>query len=54
MDGETYQITIDTIETPDLTEWAQQELAPVVREWYPKIVALLPSENFHAPRSFKI
>ena len=54
IDGEAYQITIDTSETPDLTEWAQQELAPVVREWYPKIVALLPSENFHAPRSFKI
>ncbi len=37
-EGGMYQVTIDTSETPDLTEWAHQELAPVVREWYPKLV----------------
>lgn len=49
-----YQITIDTTETPDLTEWAHEELAPVVGEWYPKIVKLLPSEGFEAPRQVVI
>jgi hypothetical protein len=44
-----YAITIDTTETPDLTEWAHEELAPVVRAWYPKIVELLPSDGFEAP-----
>lgn len=44
-----YQITIDTTVAPDLTEWAEKELQPVVQEWYPKIVAMLPSEGFTAP-----
>lgn len=47
--GGKYQITLDTTETPDLTEWAHTELAPVVREWYPKIVGMLPSEGYEAP-----
>lgn len=45
-----YQITLDTTETPDLTEWAQKDLAPVVREWYPKLVKMLPSEGYEAPK----
>jgi hypothetical protein len=49
-----YQVTIDTTETPDLTEWADKELAPVVKEWYPKIVAMLPSEGYEAPTKFSI
>lgn len=44
-----YQFTLDTTDAPDLTEWARTELVPVVREWYPKIVDLLPSEGFTAP-----
>ena len=31
-DGGTYLITLDTTETPDLTEWVHQVLAPVVKE----------------------
>lgn len=50
----TYEGVIDTSATPDLTEWANEELAPVVKEWYPKIVKLLPSDGFQAPRSFSI
>jgi hypothetical protein len=53
-DGGTYRITIDTCETPDLTEWAHKELAPVVQEWYPKIVKLLPSEGYQAPKHVSI
>lgn len=49
-----YQATIDTSESPELTAWAQEELAPVVGHWYPKIVALLPSEGYEAPRKFRI
>jgi hypothetical protein len=48
-DGGTYQITIDTSETPDLTEWAHKELTPVVQEWYPRLVRMLPSEGYEAP-----
>ncbi|MCA9171489.1 MAG: hypothetical protein KDB23_27665, partial [Planctomycetales bacterium] len=49
-----YEVTIDTTATPDLTEWANTQLAPVVREWYPKIVNMLPGEGFEAPRAFNI
>ena len=49
-----FEITIDTSETPDLTEWARAELAPAVQEWYPRIVAMLPSEGYEAPRRLSI
>lgn len=49
-----YRFRIDTSAAPDLTEWADQQLAPVVKEWYGKIVAMLPSEGFEAPSEFTI
>ncbi len=48
------RIRIDTSQAPDLAEWAEKELAPVVKEWYPKIVKMLPGENYVAPRSLEI
>ena len=53
-EGGKYRITIYTSETPDLTEWAHKELAPVLQEWYPKIVKMLPSEGYQAPSSLSI
>lgn len=47
-DGGKYQFTIDATAAPDLMEWADKELRPVVQEWYPKLVAMLPSEGFQA------
>lgn len=44
-----YQIAIDTTAAPDLTEWAEKELAPIAQAWYPKIVKMLPSEGYEAP-----
>src|SRR5208282_720618 len=49
-----YEITIDTARAPDLTEWATNTLAPALVEWYPKIVAYLPSEGFEAPTNFSV
>jgi hypothetical protein len=46
--GGRYHFTMDTTMAPDLTEWADKELRPVVQEWYPKLVAMLPSEGFVA------
>ena len=43
-----YTFTVDLTNAPDLEEWVDLELKPVVREWYPKIVTLLPSEGFEA------
>jgi hypothetical protein len=49
-----YKITIDTSETPDLCGWADQKLQPVVKEWYPKLVEMLPSEEYEAPTEVTI
>jgi hypothetical protein len=46
-DAGRYHFTLDSTAAPDLTEWAQTHLQPVVQEWYPRIVALLPSENWN-------
>jgi hypothetical protein len=53
-EGGKYHFTVDTTVAPDLTEWADKELRPVVQEWYPKLVAMLPSEGFNARTSVTI
>ncbi len=47
-------ITLNTKLAPELKDWAETNLAPVLAEWYPKITALLPSDGFTAPEHFKI
>ncbi len=42
----TYEV--DSTLAPDLTGWVDKELMPVVIEWYPKIVGLLPSDGYTA------
>jgi hypothetical protein len=49
-----YQIKIDPSRAPDLADWAFRDLAPVVQEWYPKIVGLLPGKNFEAAEKLTI
>jgi hypothetical protein len=49
-----YQVTLDASETPDLTNWTDQVLAPVVAEWYPRLIKMLPSEGFEAPRQVRV
>lgn len=43
-----YHFTFDTSVAADLAEWTEKELIPVVKDWYPRIVKLLPSEGFEA------
>ena len=43
-----FRFTLDATAAPDLAEWAEKELPPVVQEWYPKIVAMLPGEGYRA------
>lgn len=47
-------ITLDTKQAPELKDWVETNLAPVLAEWYPKITALLSSDGFTAPDHFKI
>jgi Peptidase of plants and bacteria len=48
------EITVNTAAAPELKDWVEQKLAPVLARWYPKIVAMLPSKGFIAPTHFKI
>jgi hypothetical protein len=48
------EIKIDTSGAPELSDWAEHKLAPVLAEWYPKIVAMMPSEGFVAPKEFSV
>ncbi len=43
-----YRYVIDSTLAPDLGIWAEKELLPVIREWYPKLVEMLPDEGFRA------
>jgi hypothetical protein len=43
------EITVDASAAPDLLTWAEQELSPVVAQWYPKIAAMLKSDGYTAP-----
>jgi hypothetical protein len=49
-----YIITIDSSEAPDLCGWVETKLRPVVKEWYPKLVEMLPSEGYEAPEKVTI
>lgn len=50
-----YKIVIDTTGLSDeMKTWATAKLEPVCREWYPKLVEMLPSDGFTAPRTFTI
>jgi hypothetical protein len=49
-----YQFQIDLTEAPDLKEWSETDLVPVIQGWYPKIVEMLPSEGFQAATTVKL
>jgi hypothetical protein len=48
------EISIDTAKAPELKDWAEQKLGPALAEWYPKIVAMMPSDGFSAPKKFNV
>ena len=48
------EITINTTEASGLMDWANNKLAPALAEWYPKIVATMPSGGYTAPEHFLI
>jgi hypothetical protein len=52
--GGKYTCVLDTTEAPELTAWANNKLAPIIKEWYPKIVEMLPSEGYQAPTKFSV
>jgi hypothetical protein len=49
-----YRIEFDCSDVAEIKPWVDEKLKPVCAEWYPKIVELLPSEGYDAPRRFSI
>jgi hypothetical protein len=49
-----YQIDIDYSQTPELKDWVDKQLRPAMEEWYPIIIADLPSEGFTPPQRFSV
>ncbi len=45
---------MDSTVAPDLAPWVEKELMPVVEEWYPKLVAMLPSDGYTAPTTVRM
>jgi hypothetical protein len=45
-DSAKYHVTIDYTEAPELGYWVKNKLQPTCDTWYPKIIEMLPSENF--------
>ncbi len=54
MDGGQTRITLDASATPDLLEWVDAEIVPLVREWYPELRRMLPSAGYEAPRRVSV
>lgn len=50
LDGK-FKFIVDSTIAPELGKWADKELMPVVYEWYPKVVAMLPSDRYVAPET---
>jgi hypothetical protein len=49
-----YNFAFDVTLAPDLRDWVEKDLTPVVRDWYPRIVKLLPSDGYEAPATVTI
>ncbi len=47
-------ITFNTDEAPELKDWAEKTLKPVLVEWYPRIAAELPIPRREPPTQFSI
>ncbi len=52
-DGQ-FRFEMEFKDASDLETWSREKLAPVVLEWYPKIVAQLPSDDYAAPRFVRL
>jgi hypothetical protein len=44
-----YKYILDSSESPDLHEWAKVHLMPVMEDWYPKIIGMIPVDGYTPP-----
>lgn len=51
---DAYRFSIDLTQAPDLAEWSETRLKPVILEWYPKLATLLASDGFSPPQKISL
>lgn len=49
-----YQITIDYTDAPELKDWVEKKLQPTADQWYPRLIAALPSKDYKAPTTVAV
>lgn len=49
-----FTITIDSSNAPELAEWGEKTLRPALEEWYPKFLALFPTEGWTPPKKITV
>ncbi len=54
VEASEYEIDVDYSEVPELKDWVETKLRPTLEEWYPIIVADLPSNGFTPPQKFTV
>ncbi len=50
----SFTIAIDTSNAPELAEWCDDELRPVLQEWYPKFCEMFPTRKWNPPSKIGI
>jgi len=48
------EMTMDVSGAPDLKDWAEKKLTPVLLEWFSKIEVMLSSDGFVPPKKFSV
>lgn len=48
-DDKKYTFIVDASDAPQYVEWVKKDLSPVITEWYPRLVAMLPGKDYQAP-----
>jgi hypothetical protein len=52
--ADKYEIAFDTSQMPEIKPWVDEKLKPACEAWYPRIVEMLPSDDYTAPTRFTI
>ncbi len=46
-----FRWVVNATKAPDLMPWVEKELMPAVAVWYPKMIGMLPSKGYDAPKA---
>ena len=47
-------VEVDASSAPEQAQWAENELEPTLKKWYPRLIAEYPSKDWSAPEKVKV